>query len=109
MGGTAVKVLNSKGVEVGSDRVAVGEAGEVAVIAPWVAIALKVCAAEVYKALRVAAGCGAAGAVNVLHANIMVRASKGSRIFLARVFNINVSVWIKTTVLNARRGDGVPE
>jgi hypothetical protein len=75
----------------GRERVGVGE--------NWVATACvdipaRVCAAAVYKALRVAAGCGVAAANGPLQARIAaVRTAIGIRSFLECVLCMNASVY----------------
>jgi hypothetical protein len=87
-GGTEVKVLTTIGLAVGKESVAVGENW---VTTACVDIPARVCAAAVYNAFRVAAGCGVEGA-NALQARVAtVRAMIGIRSFLERVLCMNAS------------------
>jgi len=89
-GGTGVKVLITMGLAVGPEmeRVGVGE--------NWVATAAcvdmpsRVCAADVYSALSVDAGCGV-DAANGLHARIVASARIGIRYFFKLVRCIKAS------------------
>ena len=59
-GGTAVYVLTTMGEAVGTERERVGVGETCVAMASCVDIPSRVCAADVYSALRVAAGCGVA-------------------------------------------------
>src|SRR5688572_4167163 len=89
-GGTAVNVLKTMGLDVGMESMPVGEGCTVSVVTACVDIASSVWAAEVYKALRVAAGWGV-GAANWLHAKMNTSESIKKRIFLKHVICMSVS------------------
>src|SRR5688572_29886367 len=89
-GGTAVNVLKTMGLDVGMESMLVGEGCTVSVVTACVDIASRVCAAEVYSALRVAAGWGV-GAMNWLHARMKTSDSIKKRIFLNRLICISDS------------------
>jgi hypothetical protein len=80
-GGTTVKVWKAIGLEVGIDKVPVGDGCWVRDTTPCVDIALKVWAADVYSASSVAAGCGVAP-IKVLHAKITTKANARNTGFL---------------------------
>jgi ArgK protein. len=85
-GGTDVNVFTAIGLDVvESERVGVGES--CVAIAACVDILSRVCAAAVYSALSVAAGCGVEAAKG-LHARIVTRARLGIRNFLKRVLGM---------------------
>jgi len=79
------------GLVVGIVNVPVGDGCEVRAMAPWVDIALKVSAADVYSASRVAAGWGAADAKG-LHARTTPKTSARNIGFLKFEISIIVSV-----------------
>jgi hypothetical protein len=90
-GGTGVNVLTTIGVNVGPDRESVGVGESCVATAAWVDMPSSVCAADVYNAFRVAAGCGV-DAVNWLQASVAVaRARIGIRIFLVLLLSMGAS------------------
>jgi hypothetical protein len=81
-------------VLVGIERVGETKTGAVAVeTAPCVDMASSVCAAEVYRAFRVAAGWGVAAA-NGLQARTVANTRIGTRYLLKRLVFINFSIFL---------------
>ena len=79
------------GLDVGMESSPVGEGCTVRVLTACVDIASSVCAADVYRAFSVAAGCGV-GAAKRLHARMDTRATIRKVIFLKRGICINASI-----------------
>jgi hypothetical protein len=106
-GGTFVKVLN--GVELADvmDKVGVADVCAINVFAACVDMPSRVCAAEVYRAFRVAAGWGVPAARGP-HARMDASARKIRANFLKRVILIIVSVANFDNLLDVSRGYTVP-
>lgn len=79
------------GLAVGIVRIPVGDGCMVNGMAACVDIASSVCAADVYRAFSVAAGCGV-GAAKRLHASMDTSADIKKMIFLKRVTCISASI-----------------
>ena len=102
-----MKVLKGVGLDARLERVLVSAGCVVSVIAACVDIAAKVCAADVYKALRVAAGWGVPGAKRP-QARMDASTRTRSISFLKREVIISASVGYSSISLNVSSARAVP-